>query len=65
MVDGGKANEVATASAPKNYDKVTYTIQVSDAGGVEGHVVRLGSAIVALNPTPRAGVPVLAITPER
>lgn len=29
VVDGDRPNEVATQSAPKNFDKVTYTIQVS------------------------------------
>ncbi|KAG2482945.1 hypothetical protein HYH03_018170 [Edaphochlamys debaryana] len=39
VVEGGKPNEVATASAPKNYEKVTYTIQdEEEAGGPDGRL---------------------------
>jgi hypothetical protein len=32
VVEGDRPNEVATQSAPKNFDKVTYTIQVRERG---------------------------------
>ncbi|GIL93381.1 hypothetical protein Vretifemale_20793, partial [Volvox reticuliferus] len=39
VVDGDRPNEVATASAPKNYDKVTYTIQEEEEGaGTDGRL---------------------------
>ncbi|GFR48098.1 hypothetical protein Agub_g9783 [Astrephomene gubernaculifera] len=39
VVDGDRPNEVATTSAPKNFDKVTYTIQEDEEGaGADGRL---------------------------